>query len=55
MHRRGIGLGTAKATGKVPVVDPFRQGGTTLPSHVFAHLVLAGLKQAIRMLAINTE
>ena len=55
MHIGGVGLGAAKAAGKVPVVHALGQGGAALARHVFAHFVLAGVEQAVAVAAFNGE
>lgn len=55
MEGYGLRLGQAKTAGKIPVVHPFGQGYATLARHIFADLVLASLKQALRVLAFDVE
>lgn len=55
MHLAGVGLGAAKAAGKVPVVHTFGQGGAALACHVLAHFVFAGVEQAVTVAAFDSE
>jgi hypothetical protein len=55
MNRTGIRLGQTKAAAKVPVVHAFRQGCATLTRHVFSDVMLARLKLAVGVSALNVE
>ena len=55
MERCGLRLGQSKTAGKVPIIHPFGQRCATLARHIFADLVFAGLKQALRVFAFDVE
>ena len=55
MNWHGIGLCQAKAAGEIPVIHPFWQGRTALASDIFSDVMLARLKQAVGVSALNVE
>ena len=55
MNWGGVGLCRAKAAGEIPVIHPFWQGRAALASDIFPDVMLARLKQAVRVSALNVE